>query len=372
MDRRQEQRQAAFYRDCSASDSSDLHRWIAVWAGKGLVAGIPENDTRLYLQHVVSGRQGKTPIKTAYRDIDATVRNFYSKDGWKPRGGYCQKPQASASQDFIQRETAEQKRERQEKNRKKLTAFTGVTESTLIYRSPSRFPANPIAQSRYFLERMFYPDDVIFLAPQLEYAKKAEFTRPVAERLPELPRWSPGWIEHEKSEDVPQYLSLATFTGNWHDGSLTAQSCRVRQDYALIEFDNITLQEQRDVWLSLLSKLPIVSIVYSGNASYHVWIRLDGKKLAEQDAEVEQLYAKFVDNIGADPNKKGKATRARVPGSIRRGKDGTIERHSNGAPRFAHLVYFDEGLAVNEVIDEVEVEVIDEVAERDDRPELPF
>ena len=362
-----EEKQKAFYSECATSDSSDLHHWIAYWTGKAKAAHLPPEQAVRYLEAVATGRKGKTPYSTACRDIEATVRNLYAKDSGHIASRYSSGDyQRYSAQNFLPaKESQQDKKARQERNRSQLIAkagFKDVAESTIIYRSPSRFPENPIAQSRYFLERMFLPDDRVFIAPRLEYGKAPQFVRPIKEVLPELPRYSPGWIESEKAESVPQYFSLCTLTGQPNSaGSLTSADCRIRQDYGMFEFDDISLEEQRCIWLALMEYMPIVAIVYSGNKSYHVLVKLDGETLEDADEEVLTYYRQVFSQLGVDENKKAKGTRARLPGAIRRDDAGAIERWDNGAPRFSRLIYFNERLAVNQVVEVDEVKAVNEV-----------
>ena len=84
--------------------------------------------------------------------------------------------------------------------------------------------------------------------------------------------------------------------------------------YAMIEFDKIPLELQLPLIARL--RLPIVSVTFSGDRSYHALIKVDVGSLKKHGEHVGAIY-EIMDDFGPDPNNKNPSRMSRLPGVYR-------------------------------------------------------
>ena len=93
--------------------------------------------------------------------------------------------------------------------------------------------------------------------------------------------------------------------------------------YCLVEFDDLTREEQIRFWTSPdVQRLPIAALVDTGGKSIHAWIRTTGiHTAADWQREIEtKLYDQVMVPLGVDPNCKNPARLSRLPGQVRDNK----------------------------------------------------
>jgi RecA-family ATPase len=87
-----------------------------------------------------------------------------------------------------------------------------------------------------------------------------------------------------------------------------------RYDYALIEFDTISLKQQ---WqLIRMSKIPAATVSYSGGKSIHALVRVDARSKEEYAARVKKLMDHFSE-YDVDTQNKDPSRLSRIPGPTR-------------------------------------------------------
>lgn len=330
-------------------DWGDLHSWISRRIGQAIRAQIPLLDAISFLRHSVGHRHGKTPLSAAYRDIEKTAQNLYAKDS-----GYI----PFKSNKFIPSFVPERTKPTPSTVKNALSAVVTVTNTSeldIINKSPTMIPPGLHHHARLFFQTMFNPDDYIFAAHTERISKHHQ-----PNHIKTAKEWAdsaPSWNEWDSIQNVPQFVCISPLTGKPDSqGSYRSGSCRARVPYMLVEIDESPLQDQRDLWMTLiLEPVPVVALVYSGNKSYHAWIKIDEPTIEESDKQVYKYYSEVFDMLGVDSNKKGKATLARVPGSYRRDKEGKLESLPNNDEaissnefRASRLIYLNASL-VSEV-----------------------
>lgn len=103
--------------------------------------------------------------------------------------------------------------------------------------------------------------------------------------------------------------------------------------YALVESDNLTLDEQHSLLLEL--RVSIAALVYSGGKSIHAIVRIGAKDLAEYKARVQFLY-EYCNKAGLtiDPANRNPSRLSRLPGVLRNGKEQRLIAVNIGAPNW--------------------------------------
>lgn len=103
--------------------------------------------------------------------------------------------------------------------------------------------------------------------------------------------------------------------------------------HALVEFDNISIQEQ---WtLIQRSRIPCTAVISSGGKSLHAWVRVDAKDRREYDERVRVLYEHFDQQQRPDEKNKDPARLSRLANCMRGGKRQELLALGIGAESFA-------------------------------------
>jgi hypothetical protein len=107
--------------------------------------------------------------------------------------------------------------------------------------------------------------------------------------------------------------------------------------FALVESDNLTLDEQYSLLLEL--RVPIAALVYSGGKSIHAIVRIGAKDLAEYKARVQFLY-EYCNKSGLtiDPANRNPSRLSRLPGVLRNGKEQRLIAVNIGATNWESWV----------------------------------
>ena len=92
-----------------------------------------------------------------------------------------------------------------------------------------------------------------------------------------------------------------------------------RLDYVLVESDNMSIEEQKKLLISL--KLPIVALLESGGKSIHAIVRVDANDLTEYKQRTTFLFDWLAKHsFPVDGANKNPARLSRLPGAMRNGK----------------------------------------------------
>lgn len=271
------------------------HRDIMSLANHGILAGISAqrvfDDIRRAIPH------GSRPVTN--REITDTIDTALRDAGNQEPGAY-RKPEPAVKNGAMAL-------------RRILDQAISDDEADVWESSPIRIDWPHQEDTVRFLETVFKADDLVFIGNQLEPGVLGVNIRSVSH-----------WLEylHTGGTVGPLYI-VNPLTGEpapkrGGDGiSYRSDSNVKRYCHALIEFDNLPMQDQLRFWLSI--RLPVVSLVDSGGKSIHGL--LDVTQLAEVgDADAwsnlikYRLYKERLEHLGIDVACSNPARMSRLPG----------------------------------------------------------
>ncbi len=124
------------------------------------------------------------------------------------------------------------------------------------------------------------------------------------------------------------HILMNPLTGKWgpkRDGSgrtRRGNSCIADHRWALLEFDEVSEEEQFAVCVALIAEdvLDIGAVISSGKKSLHAWVRVDAVDADEWETCVKgDVYAEggLVDMLGGDICCKTSSRLSRLPGHVR-------------------------------------------------------
>lgn len=164
-------------------------------------------------------------------------------------------------------------------------------------------------QASLMVEHLFEEDDLVNIVRE---SKKSE-----------TGKWNPigcggsyprNSLAERLLEPLPKRLGGCWFRFNPMDGKGVTDRNVTDFRKTLIEFDGIPL----DLQLSLLAKipLPIASVSFSGNGSYHALVVVDAFSLEDYTEAVGDLYS-LMSRFGIDPKNKNASRLSRLAGVYR-------------------------------------------------------
>ena len=133
------------------------------------------------------------------------------------------------------------------------------------------------------------------------------------------------WIQDfEAGRSVPQHIApnpMSGKSGPTKDGepSYRADSCVEQFRFAVVEFDEMLLDDQIKFWAGV--PLPVVALVSSGGKSIHGWVRIDAGNADDWTRQVEQELFDILTAVGVDGTCKNESRLSRMPGHFRAEKN---------------------------------------------------
>ena len=192
-------------------------------------------------------------------------------------------------------------------------------EADLWESSTIRIDWEPSEDTFRFLERMFKPDEMVFIGDR-------EAPGIIGTNI----RTAKDWIEYLKNggQTFP-HLIINPLSGEpapkkSGDGvTYRGDACVKAFRYCLVEFDNLSRENQIRFWTSTAArKLPIVCLVDTAGKSIHAWLRLSGIASMDDWAKKikSKLYDQFLIPMGVDAACSNPARLSRLPGHLREDK----------------------------------------------------
>lgn len=192
-------------------------------------------------------------------------------------------------------------------------------EADLWESSPVRTDWEPAEDAHHFMERMFHPDEQVFIggskAPGIIGTNICT---------------AKDWIEYfQRGGQTAPHIIINPLSG---ESALTksgdAQTYRGDNNvkafkYCLVEFDDLSREDQIRFWTSPAArKLPVACLVDTGGKSIHAWLRLSGiRSMDDWAKEIKsKLYDQFLIPLGVDAACSNPARLSRLPGHLRDGK----------------------------------------------------
>jgi len=164
-------------------------------------------------------------------------------------------------------------------------------------------------QSAAIIMELFGPTDLVNIVSDSKQNEKGKW-HPVGygETLPRN-----EWLKR-LLDPLPNRPGGRWFRFNPMDGKGISDVNVTAFPYAMIEFDDIPLELQLPLIARL--RLPIVSVTFSGDRSYHALIKVDVGSLKKHGEHVGAIY-EIMDDFGPDPNNKNPSRMSRLPGVYR-------------------------------------------------------
>jgi len=191
--------------------------------------------------------------------------------------------------------------------------------------SPIRLLDDPAEDHILLLETLFKPDDLIFLGNRHDRGILNQSIRTAAD-----------WIGYfQNSGATSPFIIINPLSGEpaptkgGDKETLRGDLCVKDFKYCLIEFDNLSHEDQVKFWSAV--KLPIVALIDSGNKSIHGWI--DVQRLAQVETQKQwqsqikgRLYDHILRPLGVDSTCSNPARLSRQPGHWRDQKAGVMQK----------------------------------------------
>ncbi len=172
----------------------------------------------------------------------------------------------------------------------------------------------------FLLENLYEPEELVWIGDRHQAGVIGDTIRTIGE-----------WIAHFRNgAATAPHIIINPLTGTpvlkkaGGGQTLRGDGNVASYRYCLIEFDNLTREEQIRFWSAV--KLPIVSLIDSGGKSIHAW--LDVQKLAAVttseawQSEIKyRLYDRILTPMGVDAACCNAARLSRLPGHYRAEKE---------------------------------------------------
>jgi hypothetical protein len=182
--------------------------------------------------------------------------------------------------------------------------------------SPIRIDWPPENDTVLFLSVMFEPLDFLFIGEHLEPGIIGRNIRTAKD-----------WIDYfQTGGKTAPFIIVNPLTGvaapkKTGDGESFRGDGNIKSfRYCLVEFDNLTREEQIRFWTSKeVRELPIAALVDSGGKSIHGWIRTSNiNSLNDWQREIRgKLYEQGLIPLGVDSACSNPSRLSRLPGHLR-------------------------------------------------------
>jgi len=173
-----------------------------------------------------------------------------------------------------------------------------------------------------YLKTLFFDDEYVNFVTRAIYKEErgkwipadAGYTRKCSLLIKEL----------ERTHDLEDaFGTINEESGAWirinpTDGEGGANKNIIRYDYALVESDSLSIEDQKKILLAL--NLPIAALVESGDKSVHAVVKVDASDPREYAQRVAFLYDELAKrNFIVDTQNKNCSRLSRLPGIMRNG-----------------------------------------------------
>jgi len=270
------------------------HQALLGAANHGVYAGIdPQricDDLRAHIHgpRRVPDREIRAAVQKALADNGKVVRYNFKKQRQKP--------------------PIDGKKVRQ----KIIDIGAGRTEADIWEASPIRIDWPPEEDPLRILTHLYHSDDLIFIGDRYSPGKLGKTICPAAE-------WQNYFLNGGKTfaHFIPNPLSGQEAPTQGGKPSLRADACVKTFRFAVVEFDNLSREDQFAFWWVV--RLPVAALIDSGNKSIHGIIAInDVNDTDTWTREVEQvLFKRLLIPLGVDGACRNEARLSRLPGHQR-------------------------------------------------------
>ena len=200
---------------------------------------------------------------------------------------------------------------------RKIISQSKISDDVDLWESsPLRLLDDPIADTVLLLRTLFKFDDLVFIGDRHDRGILSQTIRTVAD-----------WISYfQDGGATSPFIIINPLSGEpaptkgGDKKTLRGDFCIKNFRYCLIEFDNLSHEDQIKFWAAV--KLPIVVLIDSGNKSIHGWVnvrRLSKVETPEQwQSQIKgHLYDRILKPLGVDVTCSNPARLSRLPGHWR-------------------------------------------------------
>lgn len=209
--------------------------------------------------------------------------------------------------------------------------------STLVDLSSMHLPVAPVNQAVLFLEKMYAPDEYVYLGWREVYDEAIAMGKLEIQEC--LVKPAEDWIEHIRSGGAAlqhcNSVCINPLTGvpglnKKGEPSFRADTCISIPRYVLAELDcypkgwadegkPIPKPDQEAFWASMIANgVPVRCVIDSGNKSLHAWIQVDCHDYDDWVRTVKcDLFPNLLVPLGVDRSCSNPSRLSRMPGHIR-------------------------------------------------------
>lgn len=190
-----------------------------------------------------------------------------------------------------------------------------ATTEADLWELSDRIDWEPHEDAWRFLAAMFRPGAFVFIGDRVEAGVVGKNIRTTSE-----------WIDFFQSGgEAGPFIIVNPLTGkpapakSGDRETYRGDGCVAAYQYALAEFDNLSLKDQISFWTG--AKLPVKALTFSGKKSIHAWLEVDISDAAAWEREIRvKLYRGALIPLGIDSACQNPARLARLPGVKRGGQ----------------------------------------------------
>lgn len=197
----------------------------------------------------------------------------------------------------------------------------------------------PVEQLKTFLNILFKDDDYVgYVTHEVKYDSKLDKYYPLAGIFTRTKKELIDSLDYYP-EDIHNTVGDTKYEcGGWIrinplDGKGVKDSNVTRFDYCLVESDELSIDDQKDLYVRL--QLPIATLTLSGGKSVHAVIKIGAKNIEEYKSRVAYLY-KYLDDNGlkVDKQNSNPSRLTRMPGLMRKENEQTLIATNVGKPNW--------------------------------------
>lgn len=311
MSEGREEKYRAVLAECPQAGTG-VHRWLQRAANAGIWAGVEpvavETDLRAWMSRRPQGREVQDAIESALRGkAEWTGGGATAYTGGGTMAGMTSKHKPTPAP-IAQRRIMER------------GAGAGLVD--LWEASPVRIGWGDEwwRDAAAFLHALFRPEELVFCG--------GEYDKPEVQTVRERDDWCERWA---RGEPLPEKVCLNPIKPG---GGLTKAGARsfrcdaaiASRRHILAEMDGVPLDKQIEFWWGFgLARANAAAVVFSGNKSFHVVLRVEAGSAEEWAAKVKGRLFPMLESLGCDGAVSNPSRLSRLPGAVRR-DNGQIQK----------------------------------------------
>lgn len=324
----------------SAGSGEPFSSWMIDYCNAARHHYSPE-ETQDQLRQVIESRIGQGGSNRHLASIQATVAKAYQdkpavthqRRFGRTRSRYQQNPRPfQVRRDNPKQQLTEQ--QKLENFQHKAKPYAGITDIDLVRLSEQKaihydleeIYTHPHKPKYALVDTLYCRSDKLWLANGFRQSKELQ-----AKQIHSVEDWMYQDMAHTR------FFLPNPVTGQPNTkGSYRSGDCIARCPYMVIEHDLATREAQLAFWYWVVKEqvLNVVSLVFTGNKSYHAICATGTTDPNYTQSKIKEVY-EHLEPFGFDPQKQNIATLTRLPGAFH----DTSRKHSS-------LVYLNERLAV--------------------------